>query len=535
MNWHLQIALTVFIFTMLLSWSFGRLALPIAFRLRLVDRPGNRKTHSRPVAYLGGVALFSAAAASAGLLMVLAEHLGMDGFVPPMAACLAPALGAMLLGLWDDAFQLMPRPKFFFQALLALGFCFFGYRLHTLHLPGFPPVQLGITVSVGLSTFFILAVVNGANMVDGSDGLCTVSSAAALLVLGLAARNQGQPELWLLAIAGAGACCGFLYWNRPPARIYLGDAGSLGLGFLLPCVALALGSGQPGQFLEQTPEGLPWQPFNYQAVLLVLLMGLPALEVTLTVLRRALQGRSLGRGDQGHLHNRLRRMGVKPGKIALWAAGYSLLSGGIALALLGGHKGLATLLILGLVVLLSFGLQYLGYAQFIQRRWLDERRPHYAVAKHFAAMQAAKLLLANDTNQALVLIIQACQELGVQEIRISVQHGTQQQRWHWDWRLLQDPVAPGAADRLRLPREKCHASWILDNDLGEPELAMDRRVITAEFMRTALTRLCELRKDTKAIARLNPKELPRGAKSYIIGAQAKRKGPQVGMDDSNAL
>ncbi|MGH7441389.1 MAG: glycosyltransferase family 4 protein, partial [bacterium] len=338
---------------------------------------------------------------------------------------------------------------------------------------------------------FILAVANGFNMMDGSDALCLSASLVSLAALALVAGHEGQPHLVLLASAGAGACLGLLFWNRPPARIYLGDAGSQGLGFLVATLILASGRGEPGQFEFLLPHAAP--PIEYKVVVACLLVGWPALEVLLTVARRGLQGRALGVADQGHLHHRLARLGLGPAAIALCAVAFNLLCAAAVLVFLDGDRGLALLLALLLAILVSLGFQRLGYTRIFDRDWLDARRPHFAVARHFVALQIAKLRLANDRDEVVGLVEQSCRELGVHACRVRLRDADGGP-WTWSW-SEQNPLAPQhvARDHVRVPQTLSQASWTMDaQDQREPELSMNLRVTMVEFMRRVLERLGEL-------------------------------------------
>jgi UDP-GlcNAc:undecaprenyl-phosphate GlcNAc-1-phosphate transferase len=488
-------AFECFMLAGVLALGLGRLCMAWALRMHWVDRPGHRKIHKRPVPYLGGLALFLAVGLSVLSLACFSRFgfAGVSGFsLWSLLACILPALGAAGLGLWDDLFDLRARYKFVGQAVLALVFSQFAYRFSILHVPGFTQFTLEPEVAVLLTTFFILAICNGFNMMDGSDALCLGASMVSLALVAVVAHVQGQPHLVFLASAASGACLGLLYWNRPPARMYLGDAGSQGLGFLAACMIVALGKGEPGQFSAVLIPDPSKPAFEYKIVAAVLLVAWPALEVLLTVARRALQGRGLGRADQGHFHHRLGRLGLGPAYIALTAMLMNLFCGAVVLEFLAGQKGLAVLLMLPLAALLGLGVQRLGYLRFLRREWLGDRRPHYAVAAHFAAMQAAKLKLARNHGEVLALVEQTCHEFGVRACRVSVRDGAKR-RSPWSWTGADTPPAQGITwDRVRIPGTRNCAAWSAAvQDDQEPELSMNLRVLMVEFVRAALERMGE--------------------------------------------
>jgi UDP-GlcNAc:undecaprenyl-phosphate GlcNAc-1-phosphate transferase len=486
----------------LLGVFMGKVCIDLATRLHWVDRPGHRKLHTKPVPYLGGLGVFSALVLSLVPLAFLGGLDSQPGFsLPCIVACLAPALGAMLLGLWDDVRDMPARLKFIGQGILALLFSTFAYRFNVIHVPGFPPFPLEPVVAIGLTTFFIVAVVNGFNMIDGSDALCLGVSITSLSTLSMLAIWKGQPHLMALSMSACGACLGLLYWNRPPARIYGGDAGSQGLGMLISCMVVAVGAGEPGQFFGDRLLPGDRQPFPFQIMVACLVIGLPALEVQLSVLRRGLQGRPLGRADQGHLHHRLNRLGIPAWGIALIAVTINLFCGAILVAALAGEKGLVVIVLMPFVAFMSFGLMKLGYARILQPSWLDDRRPHFAVAHHFTNMQIAKLKLSANREEALALVAQSCHEFGVHECRISLRDETYTHKlWTWTWldpspqfippRLQHKPLLN---DRVRLSGTRNHASWNMINDDREAELTMNMRVLMVDFMSHALERLVDLR------------------------------------------
>lgn len=490
------------ILAIVLGAALGKFCMDLAIRLHWVDRPGHRKGHKRPVPYLGGLALFLSITLTVSILYVafgLDAQPGNDRL--SLVFCLVPALLASLLGLYDDLRDMPARMKFGGQGLIALAFCLFGYRFSVLDIPGFSPIALDPAVAVAVTTFFIMAVVNGFNMTDGSDALCLGISLVSLATLSVMADWTGQPHLMALALSGCGAALGLLYWNRPPARIYGGDAGSQGLGFLVACLLVALGAGAPGHFFSDRPIAIDREPFPFQIVICCFVVGVPALEVALTVMRRGLQGRPLGRADRGHLHHRLERIGLRPLGVALTAAAGNLLGSLIAVAFLVGDNGMAVLLMMLVVATLSLGLQKLGFMRIFHRSWLDDRRPHFAVANHYASMQLAKLKLSTSREEVLALVAQVCHEFGIHELRVSLRDDNYSHKlWTWSWVDPLPPIVPerlrnrpNVSDRVRLPGTRNHASWSMGNDDREAELSMNIRILLVDIMNRALERLVELR------------------------------------------
>ncbi|MGH7740185.1 MAG: glycosyltransferase family 4 protein, partial [bacterium] len=161
------IFLFALIFSMILTPWFAWLAR----RLGIMDHPVHRKTHSAPMAYLGGVSIFCAFLAAFGLslsVLDMGDYHSRHGFMEALLI-LGVSLGVAGIGLLDDAKSPSTRYKFAGQAVFALAFTFFGFQFQVLHFPGFHPMSLGL-LSVPVTVFWILAVVNAFNMIDGLDG-----------------------------------------------------------------------------------------------------------------------------------------------------------------------------------------------------------------------------------------------------------------------------------------------------------------------------------------------------------------------------
>lgn len=232
-------------------------AATVARRCGLVDRPGPLKVHEAPVPYLGGLAVLGA----------LALPVAFD-----RPAQLLPLALLAAIGLADDAGELSPRVRL--VAEVGAGLVAGGVA------PG--PGRLGVLVTAA----FVVGLVNAVNLIDGLDGLA--GGVAAASALGFAAIGGAQGRV--LALALAGALLGFLWWNRPPARIYLGDAGAYVTGGAL-ALAAALA-------LRAEPRPAMWAAIP-------LLVALPVFDTAVAIVRRRRNGRSLLAGDRSHVYDQL--------------------------------------------------------------------------------------------------------------------------------------------------------------------------------------------------------------------------------------
>jgi UDP-GlcNAc:undecaprenyl-phosphate/decaprenyl-phosphate GlcNAc-1-phosphate transferase len=306
---------TVGIFVLALALS-AALVVPVralALRLGAVHRPGGRRIHEVPTPGMGGIAIVTS------LLLILALAVAvtaaLDLIPGESAVVLATALVLLLaLGAADDLWGVPAWAKLAVEAVVVTG--------AVLLLLGIPRVDFGLVavpawlwpLSLAFTVFWVLTVTNAYNMIDGLDGLAGGVGAIAAASLAVVAHLNGAPLTTLALLAVTGALVGFLVHNRPPARIFMGDCGTLCVGFLLGLLGVLAARGEAGwAFL---PVGIA--------------LGIPLADVSLAVVRRALRALAMVRGedelrerfrleltrppglfeaDGGHLHHRLLHLG----------------------------------------------------------------------------------------------------------------------------------------------------------------------------------------------------------------------------------
>jgi UDP-GlcNAc:undecaprenyl-phosphate/decaprenyl-phosphate GlcNAc-1-phosphate transferase len=255
------------------------------------------------------------------------------------------ALAMFLLGFWDDLKPLGARRKLAGQIFIAIGACWAGIHFDNIKNPFTGVIHpLGV-FGPALAVVWLVALTNLINLIDGIDGL---AGGVALMLMGLLAYvgfNSQMPYLTLCAIGMAGSLVGFLYFNFPPAKIYMGDGGAYFLGFLI--AGLSLANSHKGTIVAALIAPL-------------FALALPVIDVSLAILRRGLKGLPLFRPDRNHLHHRLMGVGFSSTRAVLTLYGVSLVFlllalfafwlEGRALPILIGFGGLVLLFFLG-----SFG------------------------------------------------------------------------------------------------------------------------------------------------------------------------------------
>jgi len=252
----------------------------LARSCRFVDEPAGHKAHHLPTPYLGGVAIMLSVA-------LVVAGVGQPSWRMGLVVCAGLLLGTM--GLVDDDATLSPSLRLLVELVAALAAVFVGLRIHATGI-----VWLDLVITL----VWIVGVTNAFNLLDNMDGLAAgVAGVVAVAVVALATVGH-QPAAGVLAGTVAGACLGFLAYNRRPASIYMGDAGSLFLGFLLAIVTI-----------DVNPSLAP--PASFAVPLM--LLALPVLDTTIVTLARLRHGRPVTQGGRDHLSHRLVALGLQPG------------------------------------------------------------------------------------------------------------------------------------------------------------------------------------------------------------------------------
>ncbi len=349
--------LWVFLVAMAISLATTPLFARIAMALGIVDRPSGRKVHKAPTPYLGGLAILGAWLTA----VVLGSMVFLDGpgEKEPIIGIVIGATIATAIGLLDDLTDLQPLVKVGGQLLAAYVLVFSGVGLKVSHVLLDPlgihtSEQVGLMTSALLSVLIVLAVCNSVNLLDGLDGLCSgviVIMVSALTVLALTLARHGyhdvhDPTRMIVSLAILGAILGFLPYNFNPASIFMGDAGSMLLGFTLAALFLLLG--------ENAPD-TRW----FYAALLV--FGLPAMDTGLAIFRRVRAGRSPMAPDAHHLHHQFIRQGltVRQAVALLYVLASLFALAGLTLRLIRLRYGLVLVVFVGAVmglVITSFQL-----------------------------------------------------------------------------------------------------------------------------------------------------------------------------------
>ncbi len=296
------IAVTGFAF--LTSVLLTRVVRRLAFMVGMVDAPdGVRKLHRGPIPVGGGVAILLSLASTIAVLLMLPnawrETLRQQSGY--LGGFLLAATVICLVGLLDDRFKLRGRQKLMGQVaaiaiLLASGFVIEKFTIFDWRF------DLG-PLAIPFTAFWMLGAINALNLIDGVDGLATSIGCIFSIALGAMAFTTGHEVDALLALTLAGSLCGFLVYNFPPAKMFLGDCGSMLIGLVLGALAIRSSLKGPATVALAAPT----------AVWTVLIF-----DVSMAIVRRKLTGRSLYTTDRGHLHHLLQQRGMSGIRIVVW-------------------------------------------------------------------------------------------------------------------------------------------------------------------------------------------------------------------------
>ncbi len=304
LSWALEfwpVLVSAFIFAFAATW----LCKKIALKLGIVDRPDTTvKTHKQPVAYLGGAGILVGLVVGvlAGI-QIISDDEGFATSLRWLLGILAGASIACFVGLVDDILNIKPWQKMLGQVIAAGALLAAGILPKMLYVAEFfdvpitPFLQtLEIAIGVPIVIFFVLGATNSLNLLDGLDGLCGgVTAIIALGMLFLAVHlstwdfsNTGDPVRIILSLALMGGVLGFLPFNRHPAKIFMGDAGSLLLGFVAATLMILFGE----------------KIFRWWMASIVI-FGLPILDTATALVRRLINKRPLFVSDRGHIYDQL--------------------------------------------------------------------------------------------------------------------------------------------------------------------------------------------------------------------------------------
>jgi UDP-GlcNAc:undecaprenyl-phosphate GlcNAc-1-phosphate transferase len=333
----------------------------IGLRIGVVSSPGGRHIHEHAVSRLGGIAIAIAFAAPLLALFVIdsAVATAVRGSSQLVAGALVGSAIMCLTGLADDMRGLRVAYKLALQILAACVAYGFGFRIAAIYLPFIGDLPMGV-FGLPITVLWIVGVTNAVNLIDGLDGLAAGLAFCAATTNFVVTYLSGSVVMATMMASAMGAVLGFLFYNFNPARIFMGDAGSYFLGFLLASTSLAGASHKTSTAVS--------------LLVPIVALGVPIFDTLFSLVRRWLERRPLFSPDRGHVHHRLLDMGLTQRRAVLILYGISIVFTAAAIAISFGKSWEVGLALLTVTVITIGLVRSLGYVQNLHLRKREKIR-----------------------------------------------------------------------------------------------------------------------------------------------------------------
>lgn len=301
----------------------------LAIKVGAVDKPNARKVHTHAIPRLGGLAIYVGFMAAV-LFCVPVRH--------ELVGLLLGCTAIVALGIWDDICNIPAKVKLVGQIVAACIPIAFGIQIEWLTNPFGTLIVLPELVAIPVTIFWIIGFTNTVNLIDGLDGLAAGVSFIASVSMFLLAYTMNQYLPAMIIVAMAGAALGFLQYNFNPAKIFMGDTGSMLLGYTMAVAAVL---------------GLVKTAATITLVVPLIALGLPILDTLFAIIRRKMSGVPIFQPDKGHLHHRLLALGMSQKQAVLIMYFVSIVLGIVALfvANVSYQTGIATVLVVLAVII----------------------------------------------------------------------------------------------------------------------------------------------------------------------------------------
>ncbi|MBQ8690322.1 MAG: undecaprenyl/decaprenyl-phosphate alpha-N-acetylglucosaminyl 1-phosphate transferase [Phascolarctobacterium sp.] len=324
-----------FMLAMFVSYVLTPYIKKLAFKIGAVDRPDNRKVHKKIMPRLGGLAIYIAFMIGC----VASMEITWDIFGILLGGTLIVALGVA-----DDVYQLPAKVKLLGQIAAACVLVIFDIRIEWVNNPLGGYFYLDM-LSIPFTIFWVISFTNVVNLIDGLDGLAAGVSAIASLTVILVAVQMGYFHVAILTAALAGAIIGFIRYNFNPATIFMGDTGSMFIGYMLAAISV---------------YGAVKTAATIALIVPAIALGLPILDTAFAIMRRYVNGRPIFQPDKGHLHHRLLATGMSHKETVLFMYGITavLCIGAVLWAEMDGFY--AALIIAVIMTAVAVGAKKIG-------------------------------------------------------------------------------------------------------------------------------------------------------------------------------
>lgn len=334
-----------FFIAIIIAYTLTPYAKKVAYKIGAIDVPkDNRRVHKVPIPRLGGLAIYIAFLTTIILMLVIGK--GVLTINKELVGILIGATIIVGVGIIDDAKQISAKYKLLGQILAALVVVYSGVRIefvtNILHKEAWIELK-GLTIPA--TVFWIVGITNTVNLIDGLDGLAAGVSSIAALSLAFVAHINGQTEVMILLMILAGSLLGFLPHNFNPATIFMGDTGSLLVGFILATISI---------------EGVIKTATTIAVAIPVLALGVPIFDTTFAIIRRLINKKPIMEADKGHLHHRLLEQGLSQKQTVLVLYLISMLLGASAIVISDTNRKMGYLVIAIVLLGIFAGVHKIG-------------------------------------------------------------------------------------------------------------------------------------------------------------------------------
>lgn len=348
----MELIMILLLSTCLVAFTIAVILTPLirkfALKYGINAKTNHRTVHHGDIPKLGGLAIYAAYLAGFGMIMLF-SHGSLEPLIRESIVFLIGGTLIVLLGIFDDIKGANCYHKFSIQLLAASIVVFSGYKMAAIVNPFGGVISLGY-FSIPFTLLWIVGITNAINLIDGLDGLAAGISLGASIIMIVVSLWFGNIASAFPAAILAGSLTAFLFFNFNPAKIFLGDTGSLFIGFMLACFSIN------GTFREASAISI---------LIPVIVLGIPIADTTLAILRRMRNGVHPFQADREHIHHRLLNLGLSHRQVVLLMNGVSYFWGAIACVIIISRYQYSLLLLIIILGMIIFGLRKLGFLQYI--------------------------------------------------------------------------------------------------------------------------------------------------------------------------
>ena len=443
--------LFVYLGSLLVAGITTPIVIYIARRVRIYDVPEARKVHSSRIPRIGGIAIFLSAISIIVAVLFLDNHVGQvfRNIQAEVITFLAACTFIFMVGLVDDIHGLRAWVKLVALSGAVTALYVVGVRIDHINLLGSSKVDFG-WLSFPITALWIIGISTAVNFIDGLDGLAAGISAVTCAVIGVFAFSRGQLLMVVFMLALLGSLSGFLFFNFNPARIFMGDCGSMFLGFALGSTSVMCA------MKSQAIVGL---------ALPALALGLPIFDTFFTLLRRYLARRRILSSDYGHIHHKLLGLGLRHSHAVIAMYGMTLVAVGLGMFMMIARQVGAVVIFFCVLLLFVLVFRLIGVARFhniIAQLRLNGAKSRKS-KQYIDVFENAQLELyrATSLRSFWQVVSKTAEKIGFLEISLTVTaHGGRKHNFTWHskcndrpWEEIFSVSLPMNESRFGLPMD----------------------------------------------------------------------------------